>query len=62
MKVRRQTIEKRTREFVDAAQYVTDRPLLLWSPKLDKITRALVKGVARLKDRSRAWNGELSKK
>jgi hypothetical protein len=54
-KVRRQAFEQRVRDFVDAAQFVTDRPLLLWSPRLDKITKSLVKEVARIIDRQRAW-------
>lgn len=54
-KVRRQAFEQRVREFVDAAQYVTDHPLLLWSPRLDKITKALIRAVAKHKQRSQAW-------
>jgi len=54
-KVRRQAFEQRVRDFIDAAQFITDRPLLLWSPKLDKITKALVKAVERIKERQRTW-------
>ena len=54
-KVRRQTIEKRTREFMDAAQFVTARPLLLWAPQIGKAAKSLMRAVAKHQQRALAW-------
>jgi hypothetical protein len=50
-KVRRRLVEARVQEFVDAAEYVVDRPLLLWAPRIEKHATGLVKAVAKIKKR-----------
>jgi hypothetical protein len=50
-KVRRRLIERRIRGFVDVAQYITDRPLLLWAPGIEKHARDLVKAVKKINER-----------
>jgi hypothetical protein len=50
-KVRRRLVEQKIREFVDVARYVTDRPLLLWAPRIDELTTALVRAVTKIKER-----------
>jgi hypothetical protein len=55
-KVRRRLVEERVREFRDAAEYVTDHPLLLWSPGVGEKAQALLKEVAKAQRRSRAWS------
>jgi hypothetical protein len=57
-KLRRRTFEMRVREFIDVAQFVTDHPLLLWSPAIEQRAKALVKAVREAQQRSRAWSGE----
>jgi hypothetical protein len=52
-KVRRRLVEQRVQEFVDAAEYVVDRPLLLWAPRIDEIAQALAKAVAKIQERTR---------
>jgi hypothetical protein len=57
-KVRRRDFEQRLHEFLDAVEYITDRPLLLWSPKLDEITKALVKAVRKVRERQTRFSDQ----
>jgi hypothetical protein len=53
-KVRRRTIEERTREFRDACEFLVDHPLLLWAPQIGKAARSLEKAVEKLRRRTMA--------
>lgn len=59
-KVRRQAFEQKVRDFLDAVEFISTHPLLLWSPGVGKAAKALIKAVAKAQQRSRAWSGEKS--
>jgi hypothetical protein len=60
-KVRRQLFEQKVRAFLDAVEYISTRPLLLWSPRVGDAAESLIAAVAKLKERQRAWSGEKQK-
>lgn len=53
-KIRRRAFEQRVGDFVDAAEFIVDRPWLLWAPGVGSAAKALMKAVAKAKQRSQA--------
>jgi hypothetical protein len=55
-KVRRQLFEQKVRDFLDAVEYISTHPLLLWSPGVGKAAQSLVKAARKARERSQAWS------
>jgi hypothetical protein len=57
-KVRRRLVEDRVRDFRDVGEFLIDHPLLLWSPRLDEITKSMVKAFTKIKERKQSCRKE----